>query len=99
MCHFNFDLNPVCKTCSWNPFEVSKLCTGDCCFAPKPGRGRVSPSGAIKSSPNCLCMYFTGPQAITMLEVFAFLSRLFFTVGEFHQSAQPIRLDTVSWYR
>ena len=24
ICHFNFDLNPVCKTCSWNLFEVSK---------------------------------------------------------------------------
>ena len=23
-CQFNFDLNPVCKTCSWNPFEVTK---------------------------------------------------------------------------
>ena len=22
--HFNFDLNPVCKACSWNLFEVSK---------------------------------------------------------------------------
>ena len=21
---FNFDLDPVCKTCSWNVFEVSK---------------------------------------------------------------------------
>ena len=24
ICQFNFDLNPVCKTCSWNLFEVSK---------------------------------------------------------------------------
>ena len=24
ICHFNFHLNPVCKTCSWNLFEVSK---------------------------------------------------------------------------
>ena len=24
ICHFNFDLNPVCKTCSWNLSEVSK---------------------------------------------------------------------------
>ena len=24
ICHFNFALNPVCKTCSWNLFEVSK---------------------------------------------------------------------------
>ena len=24
ICHFNFDLNPVCKTCSWNLFQVSK---------------------------------------------------------------------------
>ena len=24
ICHFNFYLNPGCKTCSWNLFEVSK---------------------------------------------------------------------------
>ena len=24
ICHFNFDVNPVCKTCSWNLFEVSR---------------------------------------------------------------------------
>ena len=34
-----------------------------------------------------------------MLGLFAFFSPLFFIVGEFHQIAQPIRLDTVSLYR
>ena len=24
ICYFNLDLNPVCKTCSWSLFEVSK---------------------------------------------------------------------------
>ena len=24
ICLFNFDSNPMCKTCSWNLFEVTK---------------------------------------------------------------------------
>ena len=32
ICRFNFDFNPVCKTCSWNLFEVSKNDLKKCVF-------------------------------------------------------------------
>ena len=32
ICHFNFALNPVCKTCSWKLFKVIKNNLKKCLF-------------------------------------------------------------------
>ena len=35
---------------------------------------------------------------MSMLDLFTIFFPLFFTAWEFHQRAQPIRLDKLSWY-
>ena len=104
ICYFNFDLDPVCKTCSWNLLEVSKNDLKNCVLeiaALPQSQGKVG-SALLRQSTTllilCACTLPDLRPSVCWI-VFAFFSPLSFTVGEFHQSAQPIRLDTVSWYR
>ena len=97
ICQFNFELNPVCKICSWDLFEITendlKTCVLDI-SALLTSQGEVA-SVFLRQSTAPPILY-TEPEANTMLDSLAFCSPLFFTVVEFHQSAQPISLDTVS---
>ena len=65
-CHFNFDLNPVCKTCSWNVFEISKTYLKKCVLevaALLQSQGEVGSAllGQSTHSLTLFCMHVTGP--------------------------------------